>query len=482
MFPPVVRRVMEIISGAGYEVYVVGGAVRDMLLGREPKEYDICTSACPVAVLTLAAENGIKAYKKGAAFGVVAWILEGQEIEICTFRTELYGDDAHRPEKVEFVWALEDDLARRDFTVNAIAMRPDGRIEDPFGGQADLKAGILRAVGDPEERFEEDALRMFRACRFVAEYGFRLALGTKEAIARSLDRVAGLSVERVRDEIDKTLQAEFAAKGLELLRDTGLLATTCRGRVNGRTVALPVLPEVSRLAGVEQNPEYHQLDVWEHTLRVVAGVPSDPVLRWAALLHDVAKGLPGTRCVNRRGLPADYGHAGRGAEITREILERLRFSPSFVRRVTWLVRHHMNHPRPTEQAVMKWLRRLASDFHGRTALLEAVEQSLVLRKADILGGKVDPARVLAENERLREVVAKVTSQVPFYAEDLAISGGEVAELVGRGPQVKQVMDDLVVRIQGGHLENEPAALKEAVRKRAWRKQMLDAGQRSANRG
>ncbi len=471
MFPPLVRKVMDIISDAGYEVYVVGGAVRDLLLGFQPKEYDICTSACPVAVLTMAAENNIKAYKKGAAFGVVAWVLDGEEIEIATFRTELYGDDAHRPEKVEFVWALEDDLARRDFTVNAIAMRPDGEIIDPFGGCDDLKAGLLRAVGDPGERFEEDALRMFRACRFVAEYGFGVDPGTRAAIPRSLERVAGLSVERVRDEIDKALRAAHAAKGLGLMRDTGLLATTCRGRTGGRAVAVPVLPEVDRLAGVEQNPEHHQVDVWEHTLRVVSGVPSDPVLRWAALLHDVAKGLPGVRRLNRHGLPADYGHAGLGAEITRDILERLRFPPSFIKRVTWLVRHHMHHPAPEERAVLKWLKKLAPKLHGRAELMDAVRQSLVLRRADLLGGKVNPAAVLEENAQLEAVIAEVVARVPFYTEDLAISGGEVAELVGRGPQVKQVLEDLVVRVQGGFLDNSPGVLKEAVRKKAWRKRL-----------
>lgn len=476
LFPPNVRRVMDIISASGYEVYVVGGAVRDLLLGRRPKEFDICTDACPKAVLTMAAENRIKAFKKGAAFGVVSWILEdGEEIEIATFRTELYGDDAHRPEKVEFVWALEDDLARRDFTVNAIAIRLDGKFIDPFEGQEDLEARILRAVGDPEERFEEDALRMFRACRFVAEYGFKVAPGTRAAITRSLERVAGLSVERVRDEIDKVLRAEYAPAGLEMMRATGLLATTCRGRVDGFPVSVPVLPEVARLAGVEQNREYHRLDVWEHTLRVVSTVPPEPELRWAALLHDVAKGLPDVRRTNRRGLPADYGHAGRGAEITGEILTRLRFPPSFIKRVIWLVRAHMDHPVPGEQAVVKWLKRLAPGFHGRKELVEALGQSLILRRADLLGGKVDHEAVLEENMQLEAMIGEVIDRVPFYPEDLAISGGEVAAVVGRGPQVKQVMEDLVVRIQSGLLDNKRNVLQEAVRKKAWRRQMSVAG-------
>jgi len=471
VFSPGVRKVLDIITAAGREAYVVGGAVRDLLLGREPKEFDVCTDACPREVLTLAAENRIKAFKKGAAFGVISWILDDEEIEIATFRTEFYGNDAHRPEKVEFVWALEDDLARRDFTVNAIAMRADGSIVDPFEGRPDLEAGVLRAVGDPEERFGEDALRMFRACRFVAEYGFTLAPETKAAIPRALHRVAGLSVERVRDEIYRTLMAEHAAAGLELMRETGLLSADCRGRVNGFDTAVPVLPELARLAGVAQNPEYHQFDVWEHTLRVVSNVPAEPALRWAALLHDVAKGLPEVRGTNRRGLPTDYGHARKGAQITGRIMERLRFPPAFARRVTWLVRNHMRFPELEERFVLRWLKSLAPDFHNRQELLEAVGECLALRRADLLGGKVDSLAVLDGNQRLEEMVKDVMWRVPFFPEDLAITGGEVAALVGRGPQVKQVMEDLVVRVQGGQLDNHPGVLKEAVEKKAWRRKM-----------
>jgi len=481
VFPPGVRKVLDIINTAGREAYVVGGAVRDLLLGREPKEFDVCTDACPREVLTLAAENRIKAFKKGAAFGVISWILDDEEIEIATFRTELYGNDAHRPEKVEFVWALEDDLARRDFTVNAIAMRADGSIVDPFEGRADLEAGVLRAVGDPEERFGEDALRMFRACRFVAEYGFTLDPETKAAIPQALHRAAGLSVERVRDEVYRTLMAEHAAAGLELMRETGLLAADCRGRVGGADTAVPVLPELARLAGVVQNPEHHQFDVWEHTLRVVAEVPAEPALRWAALLHDAAKGLPEVRGTNRRGLPTDYGHARKGAQIAGRTMERLRFPPTFARRVTWLVRNHMRFPELEERFVFRWLKSLAPDFHNRQDLLEAIGECLVLRRADLLGGKINNGAVLDGNQRLEEMVKDTLWRMPFYPEDLAITGGDVAALVGRGPQVKQVMEDLVVRVQGGQLDNHPVVLKEAVEKKVWRRKAAAGGREPGGR-
>jgi tRNA nucleotidyltransferase/poly(A) polymerase len=464
---------MQIISEAGYEVSVVGGAVRDMLLSREPKEYDICTDACPRAVMTLAAENKIKAYRKGAAFGVMAWILEGEEIEIATYRTEIYGKDAHRPEKVEFVWALEDDLARRDFTVNAMAMNLRGEIFDPFGGRKALEEKILRAVGDPEERFEEDALRIFRACRFVAEYGFRIEDETREAIVYALPRVAGLSVERVRDEIEKILLAPEAVKGLRLMQETGLFSTACRCRSCGSEEIVPVLPELDRLVGIEQNPAYHSFDVWEHTLRVVENITPEPLLRWAALLHDIAKGTPGVRRLNKHGLPADYGHARVGAEIAFNIMNRLRMPPSFTGQVAWLVREHMDFPAPTEEAVVKWLKRLSSGISGRKELTEATRQSLILRGADLLGGKVDSEETVRENVILENIVQLCLIKVPFYVEDLVISGGEVASLVGRGPQVKQMLNILLERVQNGDLPNQQAALREAVRKKALRMGITD---------
>ncbi|MBO8128660.1 MAG: HD domain-containing protein [Peptococcaceae bacterium] len=468
MFPPGVHKILETLNQAGYEAYVVGGAVRDILLGRRPKEFDICTDACPRAVLDIAAKNNIKAFRKGAAFGVISWILEGQEYEIATFRTETYGEDAHRPEKVEFVWALEDDLARRDFTVNAMAMDRAGTVIDPLGGREDLRRGLLRAVGDPEERFAEDALRMFRACRFVAEYGFRVERQTRDAIGKALGRVAGLSVERVRDELDKLLVAPYAADGLELMRGTGLLTTECRCRADGREQIVAVLPEVARLVHIEQNPRYHTLDVWGHTLRVVANIPPEPVLRWAALLHDIAKGSPGVRCLNKHGEPSDYGHARVGADMARKILNRLRVPPAITRRVVWLVRHHMNFPGPERRPVIKWLRRLAASFAGRADLAEAVRQLLELRSADLRGGKVDPEYLLKENDLLQGMVEKVLWQVPFYPEDLAVSGGDVAEIMGRGPQVKRTLDDLVASVQAGRLENHREVLLAALKRKAAR--------------
>ena len=471
MFTPEVRKALDILIEAGYQAYVVGGAVRDYLLGREPREFDIATDACPETTLRLAANHGIKAFRKGVTFGVTSWLIDGREIEIATFRTEWYGDDAHRPAKVDFVWHLEDDLARRDFTINAMAMSREGEIIDPFSGREDLARQLIRAVGDPEERFAEDALRAFRAARFVAEYGFDVDAATREAIPRVLWRIQGLSVERVRAEIERILVAPFAAKGLRFMEATRLLTSFCHGRYDGHEEVVPVLPELARLKGVYQNPRWHRYTVWEHTLRVVEGVPPEIVLRWAALLHDIAKGLPGVRGVNREGQPTDHGHALVGARLAKAVLGRLRVPPVHLERVTWLVRNHMDFPPPVEKRVVRWLRRLAGSFANREQLQEGVQQLLALREADLLAGKVDIEAVLEQNRALRRMVEATLGRVPFFPADLSISGGEVAALTGPGPQVKEVLDDLLLRVQAGKLENTAAALRAALEKKRLRSQL-----------
>ncbi|MEW6447233.1 MAG: CCA tRNA nucleotidyltransferase [Bacillota bacterium] len=465
LFPPPVEKLLQLLKESGYQAYVVGGAVRDILLGRTPREYDLATDACPEALLRLAETHKLRAFLKGAAFGVISFLIDGTAIEVATFRTEIYGEDAHRPEKVDFLWALEDDLARRDFTVNAMALDSEGRLYDPYGGKGDLARGVLRAVGNPDERFAEDALRAFRACRFAAEYGFEVEPLTLAAISRTRHRVAGLSVERVKDELERILLSPHPETGFELLRATGLLETRCRSRVTGKEEMVPVLPELARLFGVPQNPRYHSRDVWQHTMLVVREVPQEIVLRWAALLHDIAKGMPGVRALNRRGELSDHRHEQVGAAMAAEVLDRLRVPPVYSRRVEWLVRRHMVFPAPEEPSVIKWLRRLAADFRNRGELAEGVEQLLTLRDADLKGGKVGPEKRLAENVRLRELVRDVVSRVPFYPVDLAVSGRAVARYLGEGPQVGSVIEDLLRRVQGGELPNDPEALEAVLEKK-----------------
>lgn len=434
--------------------------MRDLLLGVPPKDCDFVTTAGPEAVKRVALQNGWRVIPVGEAFGINVIVIDGRSYEVATARREWYGRDAHRPEGVQYISDIVADLSRRDFTINAMAMSVDGRIIDPFGGLQDLRSGVIRAVGDPVERFCEDALRPFRALRFAAQYGFTVEEKTLAAIPAVLHRVRDLSVERVRDEVEKILVAPHAAKGLSLLVETGLAGAACRYRENNSVRQVSVLPELAFLAGLEQNPLYHCYDALSHTLAVVEGVPAELPLRWAALLHDIAKGRPGVRCVNRHGMVADPGHDRVGAEMASDILRRLKVRTDVAARVVWLVRNHMTFPAPARPAVVRWLRRLSGDFKDIESLNGAVEQLLILHRADLLAGKRDPR--LEDFERMTAVVRDVLQDVPFYITQLAITGGEVAGVLGPGPQVSRFLSGLLERVQAGQLRNERSELLDAL--------------------
>lgn len=462
-----VRMVMLKIPELPFSYYVVGGAVRDVLLGCLPKDIDFATPLRPEEVIAAAEAAGIRTFPKGAAFGVVSLLIDGKEYEVASFRTEWYGEDGHRPEGVQLGASLEEDLARRDFTINAMAMTPDGKLIDPFGGREDLACGIIRAVGDPAKRFAEDALRLFRACRFAARYGFRIEEQTLAAMPGAVHRVAGVSVERVRDELEKILLAPYPSVGLRYLAECGLLSATCRVRDNGQDRLIAVLPELEHLKGLPQNPRHHRYDAWEHTLAVVDGVSAEPALRWAALLHDVAKGLPGVRCLNRYGELADHGHDRVGAEIAGEILARLRVQPDVARRAVWLVREHMSVPGiADEPSVRKWLTRLSGDFRTKQAMKDGVGQLLALRRADIEAGKVDLN--FGQLDTLAGLVKQIFGNTPFFVTDLAVSGKDAVAVGFAGKDVGHVLNVLLERVRNRELPNKRTDLLYALQKRAQR--------------
>lgn len=449
-------RILEKLEQEGCPAYIVGGAVRDMLLGNDPEDIDIVALATPVDILAAARIHGWATHEVGAAFGVVVVVVEGEAFEVASARKENYGLDSHRPEEVSFVRDIKEDLARRDFTINAMAMDSKERLIDPFGGQEDLIKKTIRAVGDPVLRFREDGLRPFRAIRFAAKLGFEIEKETLAAIPGALPRVSGLSVERVRMEMEKILQAPFAAKGLDLLMETGLLGCSCVSNDGKKRESVSLLPELEHLKGLQQNPRYHHFDAWRHTLEVVANVPPELELRWAALLHDCAKGLEGVRCLNRRGELADHGHDRVGAEIAARILSRLKVPRSIGERAAWLVRHHMTLPEGELEKVKKWLVKRAPDFSSKAQLSKAVGQLLLLRRADIAGGKVD--RDFSQVEVLEGLVERVLGEMPLYVSELALQGGMAAKELGAGPQVKEFLEYLLMRVQQGGLPNKTEAL------------------------
>ena len=322
-------KVVRRLRNAGFEAYFVGGSVRDLVRGIEPREYDIVTSAKPEHVRRLFPRT----YPVGESFGVIIVLEEGEKYEVATFRTEEDYADGRRPARVELAASAEEDVRRRDFTVNGLLMDPEtGRILDFVGGREDIEKKLIRTIGDPDARFSEDHLRMLRAVRFAANLGFEIEPRTMESIREKAPCILRISAERIREELTKILTGCDARRGMELLDSSGLLKL--------------LLPEVDALHAVEQPPLFHpEGDVWEHTLKMLEilsagqGGRADPRLAWAALLHDVGKAR--SQSVDARGIHF-YGHAAEGRSIAAGIMMRLRFSNSDKQTVDSLIRHHMD--------------------------------------------------------------------------------------------------------------------------------------------
>jgi len=316
------REVAARLRAAGYEAWLVGGCVRDRLLGRSVHDRDLTTNATPRELRRLFPD----ALEVGAHFGVVLVRKDGAEVQVATYRSESAYRDGRHPDEVRFEKDVRADLARRDFTINALLEDPfTGQVVDHVGGLQDLEARRIRAIGDPRRRFSEDHLRMLRAVRFAAELGFEIEPATFAAIRELAPAIQRISAERIRDELTRILTGNAPRRGFELLDQTGLLE--------------PLLPEVARMKGVEQPPEYHpEGDVWTHTLAMLGCLRRPPLdLAWGCLLHDVGK--PATQTFEDR--IRFSGHERAGAEMARRILERLRYPKELVERVEWLVAQHM---------------------------------------------------------------------------------------------------------------------------------------------
>lgn len=487
-FPTYTKKILSALNEAGYEAYLVGGAVRDLLLEREPGDYDITTSALPEQTMAVARSRGWTVIDNlGQNFGCVVVVIDGEPTEITTFRGEKYGTDAHKPSEIWFARTLQEDMSRRDFTINAMALDAEGRLYDYFGGQKDLGQRILRTVGRAEQRYTEDGLRMLRACRFVAQLGFTYvddAAGFKQLgygmegtpyyltniPSFPVERCRGLSVERVRKELDKLLMAPQAGKGCMLLMATGLAKAKCRVKENGHYLELDILPELEHLVGLHQNPKYHCYDTWEHTLLAIDNSPQVLEIRWAMLLHDVGKGLPGIRTLNKEGQPSDHGHEAESARLAEIILTRLRYPAAFVKRVVWLVAQHMRFAPMLvtgEKTLLRWVRTEAHNgyFRKQSQLVEAYSQLVEVFLADMgaTWAKDDP-QLMEKGRQLGEQVLELCkTRMPISTSDLKIGGRELLPLIGQ-ENIKAMLTYLLHRVQNGDLQNNEPALWQAAKK------------------
>ena len=319
--------ICEMLQRNKHQALLVGGCVRDLLLGREPADYDVATDATPVEVAGLFPES----VAVGAQFGVILIPKNGLKVEVATFRSDMGYSDGRHPDRVVYSKTPLEDVQRRDFTINGLLMRHDNAaVLDFVGGQSDLSAGTIRAIGDPELRFAEDKLRMMRAVRFAARFGFEIEPATFRAVQRHIKEIQKVSPERLREELTKMLTEGAARRAFELLDETGLMEH--------------VLPEISAMKGVEQPPEFHpEGDVWIHTLLMLEQLAkgASPTLAWGVLLHDVGK-PPTFQSVEKTGDRIRFNHHVEvGVKMGEEICRRLRFSNEDSEQIAALVENHM---------------------------------------------------------------------------------------------------------------------------------------------
>jgi tRNA nucleotidyltransferase (CCA-adding enzyme) len=437
--PKDVLALCERLRAAGKRAWIVGGCVRDLLMGRDVADWDVCTDARPKDVMKLFP----KAIPTGIDHGTVTVVLNGKHYEVTTLRGETTYSDGRRPDSVHFVDDITADLARRDFTVNAIAIDPiDGHVIDPYDGRKDLKARIIRAVGWAQDRFSEDGLRVLRAARFVATLEFELEPATRAAIAPTLDTYRKVSAERVRDEWVKAMKARKPSRAFEVMRETGILGVTC--------------PELLEGVGVEQN-KYHAYDVWRHGMECLDACKGDPILRIAALLHDVGK--PRSRAFSDKTKDYTfYDHDRIGAEIADPICQRLRFSNDERARIVELVRHHLFHyDEWSDAAVRRWIRRVK---------LERVEDLYLLNEADVLAKGRDASEDLAALAALKAHVAKVLAEgSALSTRDLKVNGRDLMSQLGLapGPVIGDLLDALLEQVLADPASNERDALLARAR-------------------
>ena len=431
--PPQVKTVIEKLSAAGHSAYAVGGAVRDLLRGVEPHDWDITTDALPEE--TAACFAGYRVIETGLKHGTVTVLLDGMPLEITTYRLDGGYSDHRHPDNVIFTDRVEEDLARRDLTINAMAYSPLRGLCDPFGGAEDLKAGRIRCVGDPVRRFDEDALRILRAIRFASTLGFTVEPATDAAIRSGTPLLAAVSAERIFVELSKLLCGSRAGA---LLRDYA-------------DVLFFLAPALAPMRGCAQRHERHIHDVWEHTLAVVDAIPPEPHLRLAALLHD--SGKPQCKTTDDAGIDHFYGHSVKSVEIADAMLRQYKTSNRLRQQVCTLVESHDFVPdRISRRTYRKMIQTLGE---------ESVRDLFRLREADLRAqNPAFLAEGLAQNAAGLAVVEALLAETPaFGLKDLAVNGSDLAAIgIPPSPRMGAILERLLDEVQADKLKNEKNAL------------------------
>ncbi len=440
--PSYAFKALDVLERAGYEAWLVGGFVRDALLGESGHDIDIACNAHWSKTQQAFEAAGFTTHETGTEHGTLTVVIDRNAIEVTTYRTDGNYIDGRHPESVQFVQTIEEDLARRDFTVNALAFHPQRGLLDPFGGFADLQNKVIRTVGNPLDRFREDHLRILRACRFCSQLGFAIDKSTYDVMVRAKTFMLKRPAERVRYELDSLLLGEHVHDALMTTVD----------------VLAGVIPELAAMKGFDQHTPYHIYDVLEHTAYVVHYAPKTPLARWAALLHDIGK--PAAFFQDDDGRGHFFGHARLSVMISEPILDRLKFSPAQKERVLLLVKLHDATFEPTPLAVKRALHRHFNDDANLFAELCAIKRADTMAQAPQCSNRAQLARELTD--ALNTVLVEDQA---FKLSHLAINGQDVmtACSLKPGPRVGELLEQALDAVIEGRVANNRAELEQFVR-------------------
>ena len=432
--PAPVQACIDRLENAGFATYLVGGCVRDAYLNLQPHDFDITTAALPEQ--TEAVFHDCKLVTAGKKHGTIGVVTDCGVVEITTFRTEGDYSDSRHPQWVKFVPRIEEDLARRDFTIGAMAYSPTRGFADPFGGRSDLDNHILRAVGNPAARFEEDALRILRGVRFAARFDLQPEAETKAAmisLAPSLEKIAR---ERIFEELSRFL---LCAKAAHLLTFAPILAAA--------------IPEIAPTIGFDQRSPHHAYDIFTHTAHVTAAVPAELALRWAALLHDIGK--PASFTTDETGRGHFYGHAKQSAEIAEGILRTLKAPTALREEVIFLISQHMTRLEADKKLLRRRISRLGTD---------SIQKLLALQEADMGSKGTGKPEEMLQFSEIRALLAEIEAENACLSlKDLAVNGNDLIKLGITGRKIGETLNFLLEQVMDEQFPNDRQTLLDQIK-------------------
>ncbi len=435
--PIYIENIIERLEKAGFSVHLVGGCVRDSILGKTPVDYDLATSATPVQIIALFSDK--KTVELGKEYGTVVIVEKESNVEVTTYRIDGAYLDGRRPDKVGFTEDILEDLRRRDFTINAIAYHPDRGLMDPFNGIGDIGDSLVRSVGNPRARLSEDHLRILRAVRFATQLDFLIDIKTSEACMDLAPKLETVSIDRIRDELFKIILTKKPSRGFLLMRSLGILKE--------------VIPELIPAIGFDQRNPYHDRSVFQHTLTVMDNTPPVLHVRLAALLHDIGK--PYTFTLDDKGVGHFYGHDKKSVEIGKEILTRLNCSTELIDSTLRLVKEHMiHHPDLKKKGLKRQLQRVGED-----RIYDLVD----LQVADRLSksGNKDISNLLAKKKAIDSILY---AKEPFRRKHMAINGDDLKEMgYTQGKIIGKILEYLLNCVLEKPELNKKETLKDIAR-------------------